>query len=74
MNYRLATEQAITAMDVDSSTVTALRFPAACRPAFVLLVVLKEYVACAFTTKNFSLLSDRPPPRPFIDVKYVLYH
>jgi nucleoside-diphosphate-sugar epimerase len=51
--------------------ITCLRFATACgmSPRLRLDLVLNDFVACALSTKNISILSDGTPWRPLIHVK-----
>jgi nucleoside-diphosphate-sugar epimerase len=52
-------------------TVTCLRFATACgmSPRLRLDLVLNDFVACALSSKNITILSDGTPWRPLINVK-----
>lgn len=54
----------------DNTVITCLRFATACGMSdrLRLDLVLNDYVACALTTGNITVLSDGTPWRPLIDV------
>jgi nucleoside-diphosphate-sugar epimerase len=68
---KIGTENALQAMDVGSTTVTSLRFATACGMSerLRLDLVLNDFVACALTTGEITVLSDGTPWRPLIDVE-----
>lgn len=68
---KVATEQALAAMDLGSATVTSLRFSTACGMSdrLRLDLVLNDFVACAIAAKEITVLSDGTPWRPLIHVK-----
>lgn len=68
---KTATEHALASMDAGNATVTALRFSTACGMSdrLRLDLVLNDFVACASSTANITVLSDGTPWRPLIDVK-----
>lgn len=68
---KVATEQALAALELGDATVTALRFSTACgmSPRLRLDLVLNDFVACALASGEISVLSDGTPWRPLIDVK-----
>ena len=68
---KAATEQALSATEPGSSTVTSLRFSTACGMSdrLRLDLVLNDFVACALATKEITVLSDGTPWRPLIEVR-----
>ena len=68
---KVATERALAALPIGDATVTSLRFSTACGMSdrLRLDLVLNDFVACAVSTKEISVLSDGTPWRPLIDVK-----
>jgi nucleoside-diphosphate-sugar epimerase len=68
---KVATEQALAAMDPGDATVTSLRFSTACGMSdrLRLDLVLNDFVACALAVREITVLSDGTPWRPLIDVK-----
>jgi nucleoside-diphosphate-sugar epimerase len=68
---KVATEQGLRAMDAISMTTTCLRFATACgmSPRLRLDLVLNDFVACAVTSGEITILSDGTPWRPLIDVQ-----
>lgn len=68
---KVATENALRAMDIGGMTVTCLRFATACgaSPRLRLDLVLNDFVACALVSKQITVLSDGSPWRPLIDVE-----
>lgn len=68
---KAATEHALSAMDSKDAVVTALRFSTACGMSdrLRLDLVLNDFVACALTSREITVLSDGSPWRPLIDVK-----
>jgi nucleoside-diphosphate-sugar epimerase len=64
-------EQALQQMDLDGMTVTSLRFATACGMSdrLRLDLVLNDFVACAVTSGEITVLSDGTPWRPLIDVE-----
>ena len=66
-----ATEEALSRMEKCDATVTSLRFSTACGMSdrLRLDLVLNDFVACAISSKNITVLSDGSPWRPLIDVK-----
>jgi nucleoside-diphosphate-sugar epimerase len=67
---KIGTEQALAALDT-AMTVTCLRFATACgmSPRLRLDLVLNDFVACALSRGEISVLSDGTPWRPLIDVR-----
>ena len=68
---KVAMEEALASMDLGDMVVTALRFATACgmSPRLRLDLVLNDFVACALTSGEITVLSDGSPWRPLIDVK-----
>lgn len=68
---KIGTENALKQMDLGGMTVTALRFATACGMSnrLRLDLVLNDFVACAVTSGEISVLSDGTPWRPLIDVE-----
>jgi nucleoside-diphosphate-sugar epimerase len=68
---KIATEQALAALDAPDMTITCLRFATACGMSqrLRLDLVLNDFVACALATRKITVLSDGTPWRPLIDVK-----
>jgi nucleoside-diphosphate-sugar epimerase len=66
---KIGTEQGLQALDTEM-VVTCLRFATACGMSdrLRLDLVLNDYVACALTTGEITVLSDGTPWRPLIDV------
>lgn len=66
-----ATEEGLSTMETGEATVTSLRFSTACGMSdrVRLDLVLNDFVACAISSKNITVLSDGSPWRPLIDVK-----
>ena len=64
-------EKALASMDLGGMTTTCLRFATACGMSdrLRLDLVLNDFVACALTSGNISVLSDGSPWRPLIDVE-----
>ena len=67
---KVATEEGLRQMDVAGMTVTCLRFATACgiSERLRLDLVLNDFVACALTSRQITVLSDGTPWRPLIDV------
>lgn len=67
---KIATEQALAALDAPDMTITCLRFATACgmSPRLRLDLVLNDFVAAALATGEIKVLSDGTPWRPLIDV------
>jgi nucleoside-diphosphate-sugar epimerase len=67
---KIATEEALSQMDLGGMTVTCLRFATACGMSdrLRLDLVLNDFVAGAIATGEISVLSDGTPWRPLIDV------
>ena len=68
---KVATEEALASMDLGDMVVTVLRCSTACGMSerLRLDLVLNDFVACALTSGEISVLSDGSPWRPLIDVK-----
>lgn len=68
---KVATEQALSSMTDSGMVITSLRFSTACgwSDRIRLDLVLNDFVACAITAKEITVLSDGSPWRPLIDVK-----
>lgn len=68
---KVGTEKALAAMDRGDMTVTCLRFATACGMSdrLRLDLVLNDFVACAVTKREITVLSDGSPWRPLIDVR-----
>src|SRR5690606_35148786 len=68
---KVATERDLQPLADANFTVTCLRFATACgmSPRLRLDLVLNDFVACALTSKNISILSDGTPWRPLINVR-----
>jgi len=68
---KVAMEQALGSLADDQFTVTALRFATACGMSerLRLDLVLNDFVACAISSGEITVLSDGTPWRPLIDVK-----
>jgi nucleoside-diphosphate-sugar epimerase len=67
---KIATERALAQLDLGDMIVTCLRFATACgmSPRLRLDLVLNDFVACAISSKEVTVLSDGSPWRPLIDV------
>jgi UDP-glucose 4-epimerase len=66
---KIGTEQGLESLDTDM-VITCLRFATACGMSdrLRLDLVLNDYVACALTSGQITVLSDGTPWRPLIDV------
>jgi UDP-glucose 4-epimerase len=66
---KIESEQKLAAIDADM-TITSLRFATACGMSdrLRLDLVLNDFVACALSCRQISVLSDGTPWRPLIDV------
>ncbi|MGQ4880243.1 NAD-dependent epimerase/dehydratase family protein [Billgrantia sp. LNSP4103-1] len=66
---KIGSEEALAGIDGDM-VITSLRFATACgmSPRLRLDLVLNDFVACALSQKNITVLSDGTPWRPLIDV------
>lgn len=67
---KIATEEALRAMQSDQMTITILRFATACGMSARLRLdlVINDFVAAATANSEISVLSDGTPWRPLIDV------
>lgn len=68
---KVGTENALRAAKLDPMVVTSLRFATACGMSdrLRLDLVLNDFVACALTSGEITVLSDGSPWRPLIDVE-----
>lgn len=68
---KVGTEEALTQMDLGEMVTTCLRFATACGMSdrLRLDLVLNDFVACAVTSGEITVLSDGSPWRPLIDVR-----
>jgi len=68
---KVMTEQALAQMDRGPMAVTCLRFATACGMSdrLRLDLVLNDFVACALSSGEITVLSDGTPWRPLIDVR-----
>lgn len=68
---KVASEKALAPLADEKLTITALRFSTACGMSerLRLDLVLNDFVACALTSGEITVLSDGSPWRPLIDVK-----
>lgn len=68
---KIGTEKALAECDLGSMTVTSLRFATACGMSdrLRLDLVLNDFVACALSSGEITVLSDGTPWRPLIDVE-----
>lgn len=68
---KVATEEYLAKMDLGGMVATALRYSTACGMSerLRLDLVLNDFVACALTSGEITVLSDGTPWRPLIDVK-----
>jgi nucleoside-diphosphate-sugar epimerase len=68
---KVSTEQALATLADRNFTVTCLRFSTACGMSerLRLDLVLNDFVACAVTSRNISILSDGTPWRPLIHIQ-----
>lgn len=68
---KIATEEGLDAMDRGGMSVTCLRFATACgmSPRLRLDLVLNDFVACALSSGEITVLSDGTPWRPLIEVR-----
>lgn len=68
---KVFTERDLKPLADSKFTVTCLRFATACgmSPRLRLDLVLNDFVACALSSKNITILSDGTPWRPLINVK-----
>lgn len=68
---KIATEEGLRRQDPGGMAVTCLRFATACgmSPRLRLDLVLNDFVACALSSGEISVLSDGTPWRPLIEVR-----
>lgn len=68
---KIMTEQGLKQMQASGMTVTCLRFATACGMSdrLRLDLVLNDFVACALSSGEITVLSDGTPWRPLIDVR-----
>ena len=68
---KIATEEALRQQNPGSMVVSCLRFATACgaSPRLRLDLVLNDFVACALSSGEISVLSDGTPWRPLIEVR-----
>ena len=68
---KIATERSLQQSDLNGMTTTSLRFATACGMSdrLRLDLVLNDFVACALTSGEITVLSDGTPWRPLIDVR-----
>ena len=68
---KVMTEQGLRQMDLNGMVTTCLRFATACGMSdrLRLDLVLNDFVACALTSGEITVLSDGTPWRPLIDVR-----
>jgi nucleoside-diphosphate-sugar epimerase len=68
---KVATEEGLHGMDAGGMTVTCLRFATACgmSPRTRLDLVMNDFVACALSSGEITVLSDGTPWRPLIEVR-----
>ena len=68
---KIGSEKAFAQLDLGGMTVTSLRFATACGMSdrLRLDLVLNDFVACAMTSGEITVLSDGTPWRPLIDVE-----
>ncbi len=68
---KVGTESDLKGLDLGEMVVTCLRFATACGMSdrLRLDLVLNDFVACAVTSKEITVLSDGSPWRPLIDVE-----
>jgi len=68
---KVATEQALAAIEPKDAVITSLRFSTACgmSPRLRLDLVLNDFVASAVASRMITVLSDGTPWRPLIDVR-----
>jgi nucleoside-diphosphate-sugar epimerase len=67
---KIATEDSLRQLDLDGMVTTSLRFATACGMSerLRLDLVLNDFVACALSSHEITVLSDGTPWRPLIDV------
>lgn len=68
---KVATEEGLRQLDLGDMVVTCLRFATACGMSdrLRLDLVLNDFVACALSSGEITILSDGTPWRPLIDVR-----
>jgi nucleoside-diphosphate-sugar epimerase len=68
---KIGTEESLRSMDLGSMRAVVLRFATACgmSPRLRLDLVLNDFVACAVSSGEITVLSDGTPWRPLIDVE-----
>jgi nucleoside-diphosphate-sugar epimerase len=68
---KIGSEKAFAELDLNGMTVTSLRFATACGMSdrLRLDLVLNDFVACAISAGEITVLSDGTPWRPLIDVE-----
>jgi nucleoside-diphosphate-sugar epimerase len=68
---KIATEESLRQLDLHGMTATSLRFATACGMSdrLRLDLVLNDFVACALSSGEITVLSDGTPWRPLIDVR-----
>lgn len=68
---KIGTENELRTAELDSMTITCLRFATACGMSdrLRLDLVLNDFVACAIASKKITVLSDGTPWRPLITVE-----
>jgi nucleoside-diphosphate-sugar epimerase len=68
---KIATEESLRQLDLNGMVTTSLRFATACGMSdrLRLDLVLNDFVACALSTNEITVLSDGTPWRPLIDVR-----
>src|ERR1051326_1383221 len=68
---KIATEDSLRQLDLNGMVTTSLRFATACGMAdrLRLDLVLNDFVACALSTGEITVLSDGTPWRPLIEVR-----
>ena len=68
---KIATEESLRQTDLDGMVATSLRFATACGMSdrLRLDLVLNDFVACAMSSGEITVLSDGTPWRPLIDVR-----
>ena len=68
---KVAMEESLSSLNLENMNVSCLRFATACGMSdrLRLDLVLNDFVACALTSGEITVLSDGSPWRPLIDVK-----
>ena len=68
---KVNTEKVLESLKENNATITSLRFSTACGMSerLRLDLVLNDFVACAVSSRNITVMSDGSPWRPLIDVK-----